>query len=395
MHSLGWALVAFSVAGDRAGCLELPPLMALCRTQFSAISRSGFRRSGLMLDCPLAGPSVYLQQTAIPRISEIHPARLRSLATLRLAQVLSMVRARTCESRRSDAIPWLVQVGFWESPFSACVPREASCCWNASGASSSVVERACTRDLLHAAGSTRYFPHHSVLRVQVVAGSCGDWLVSPSRVSPRYGADRLSEDQLQAVIAHELAHIQRLDAFVNVFQVCMETLLFYHPAVWWLNKRIRAEREHCCDDVAVSLCGNAVEYARALTLMEEWRSAPVFAMAANRGPLTDRIMRVLGLKTLGVGMRGIGLPRKPAVPQRGIRRGKRVARIWLILRRRAQIPGCRRSLNPRIRTLPLPGPRLRSRKPPAQKQRQAPARIPRPLQPPVTSMDSRMQVLPT
>ena len=74
---------------------------------------------------------------------------------------------------------------------------------------------------------------------------------------------------------------------MNVFQVCVETLLFYHPAVWWLNKRIRAEREHCCDDIAVTLCGNAVEYARALTLMEEWRSAPCLAMAANRGPLTD------------------------------------------------------------------------------------------------------------
>ncbi len=52
---------------------------------------------------------------------------------------------------------------------------------------------------------------------------------------------------------------------------------------------------------------NAVEYARALTMMEEWRSAPVFAMAVNRGPLTERIVRVLGLKTLGAGMRGIGL----------------------------------------------------------------------------------------
>jgi hypothetical protein len=117
----------------------------------------------------------------------------------------------------------------------------------------------------------------------------------------------LSEEQLESVIAHELAHIQRFDPFVNVFQVCVETLLFYHPAVWWLNKRIRAEREHCCDETAVALCGNAVEYARALTLMEEWRDAPVLAMAANRGPLTERIIRVLGLKTLGTGMRGIGL----------------------------------------------------------------------------------------
>ena len=117
----------------------------------------------------------------------------------------------------------------------------------------------------------------------------------------------LSQEQLELVVAHELAHIQRLDPFVNVFQVVVEALLFYHPAVWWLNRRIRAEREHCCDDVAISLCGNAVEYARALTLMEEWRSLPVLAMAANRGPLTERILRVLGLGTLGAGMRGIGI----------------------------------------------------------------------------------------
>ncbi len=117
----------------------------------------------------------------------------------------------------------------------------------------------------------------------------------------------LSREQLELVVAHELAHIQRLDPFVNVFQVVVESLLFYHPAVWWLNRRIRAEREHCCDDAAISLCGNALEYARALTLMEEWRSVPVLAMAANRSPLTERILRVLGLRTLGAGMRGIGI----------------------------------------------------------------------------------------
>jgi beta-lactamase regulating signal transducer with metallopeptidase domain len=141
------------------------------------------------------------------------------------------------------------------------------------------------------------------------------WLQAPAVIGwfrpivflPATALTGLSQDQLQAVIAHELAHIRRFDPFVNVFQVGVETLLFYHPAVWWLNKKIRSEREHCCDDVAVSLCGNPVEYARALTLMESWRSAPSFAMAANRGPLKERIVRVLGLKTLGAGMRGIGL----------------------------------------------------------------------------------------
>ena len=117
----------------------------------------------------------------------------------------------------------------------------------------------------------------------------------------------LSEAQLRAVVAHELAHIRRLDAFVNLFQVAVETLLFYHPAVWWLSKRIRVERENCCDDVALSVCGNPAEYARALALMEEWRVAPSFAMAANRGPLASRVARLLGLGEKGSSLRNAGV----------------------------------------------------------------------------------------
>jgi beta-lactamase regulating signal transducer with metallopeptidase domain len=105
----------------------------------------------------------------------------------------------------------------------------------------------------------------------------------------------LNEEQIGAVIAHELAHIRRFDCFVNLFQIATETLLFYHPAVWWVSQRVRAEREHCCDDEAIAICGDAVNYARALTLMEEWRKAPALMMAANRSPLAERVVRVLGL----------------------------------------------------------------------------------------------------
>jgi len=104
----------------------------------------------------------------------------------------------------------------------------------------------------------------------------------------------LTEEQIEAVIAHELAHIRRFDCFVNLFQIAAETLLFYHPAVWWVSQRIRAERENCCDDEAISVCGDPVNYARALTLMEEWRTAPALMMAANRSPLAERVVRLLG-----------------------------------------------------------------------------------------------------
>jgi beta-lactamase regulating signal transducer with metallopeptidase domain len=117
----------------------------------------------------------------------------------------------------------------------------------------------------------------------------------------------LTEEQIEAVIAHELAHIRRLDCFVNLFQIAAETLLFYHPAVWWVSQRIRAERENCCDDEAISLCGDAVNYARALTLMEEWRRAPVLMMAANRSPLAERVVRLLGWDEAAARIRVAGL----------------------------------------------------------------------------------------
>ena len=129
----------------------------------------------------------------------------------------------------------------------------------------------------------------------------------PAVFLPVSAISGLSVDQLDAIVAHELTHIRRLDAFVNLFQIAAETLLFYNPAVWWLSKRIRAERENCCDDVAIAVCGNAAAYARALASMAEWQSAPNLAMAANRGPLAARVARILGLPKSHAGVRGASL----------------------------------------------------------------------------------------
>lgn len=119
------------------------------------------------------------------------------------------------------------------------------------------------------------------------------WM-KPIVLLPASALSGLTAEQLEALLAHELAHIRRHDYLINLFQTCVETLLFYHPAVWWIGKRIRAERENCCDDLAVQICGDALSYARALTQMEQIRSeAPRLAMAANRGPLLERIQRLI------------------------------------------------------------------------------------------------------
>jgi beta-lactamase regulating signal transducer with metallopeptidase domain/sporulation protein YlmC with PRC-barrel domain len=142
--------------------------------------------------------------------------------------------------------------------------------------------------------------------VHVAAPAVVGWF-RPVVMLPVSVVTGLSEAQLRAVIAHELAHIKRFDAFLNLFQIAAESLLFYHPAVWWLSARIRAERENCCDDAAIAACGSPVDYARALTLMEEWRSVPALAMAVNRHPLAARVRRLLGLPASEPSFRTAGL----------------------------------------------------------------------------------------
>jgi HEAT repeat protein len=120
------------------------------------------------------------------------------------------------------------------------------------------------------------------------------WL-HPVILLPASALTGLTPQQLEAIIAHELAHIRRHDYLINLLQALIEALLFYHPAVWWVSRQIRQEREHCCDDLAVTVCGDARAYARALLEMEQLRAAgPHLAMAANGGSLLPRIQRLVG-----------------------------------------------------------------------------------------------------
>ncbi|MBC7921964.1 MAG: M56 family metallopeptidase, partial [Ferruginibacter sp.] len=106
----------------------------------------------------------------------------------------------------------------------------------------------------------------------------------------------LSADQLEAVLAHELAHIRRNDYLVNLLQSLVEVLFFYHPAIWWLSGCVRQEREHCCDDVALAVCGDSLTYAKALANLETLPlNTPQLAMAltGRSGLLLGRIERFM------------------------------------------------------------------------------------------------------
>jgi beta-lactamase regulating signal transducer with metallopeptidase domain len=119
------------------------------------------------------------------------------------------------------------------------------------------------------------------------------WL-KPVVLLPVTALSGLSPAQIEAILAHELAHIRRHDYLINVLQMAIETALFYHPAVWWISAQMREERENCCDDIAAQTCGDRLLYARALARMEELRHWPApLAMGAAGGPLARRIRRIL------------------------------------------------------------------------------------------------------
>jgi len=116
------------------------------------------------------------------------------------------------------------------------------------------------------------------------------WL-KPIIVLPAAALGRLTEAEIEALLAHELAHVVRRDFLANLLQTVAECVLFYHPLVWWVSARMREERELCCDDFAVAVCRDEVLYSKALLRLEELRMEP--ALAATGGRLSLRIRRLL------------------------------------------------------------------------------------------------------
>ena len=134
-----------------------------------------------------------------------------------------------------------------------------------------------------------------LVSVRIVVPTVIGWL-RPVILLPAQVVSGLTGGQLEAVLIHELAHIRRYDCLVRLIQAVVETLLFYHPAVWWVSRCIRQESEHCCDELAVDVCGDRRGYVRALARVAEFgrRKRPL-AAAVTGGRLLPRIRRIVGL----------------------------------------------------------------------------------------------------
>jgi beta-lactamase regulating signal transducer with metallopeptidase domain len=304
MHSLGWALLHFLWQGTAIAAITAVTTAVIRRPSVRYLC--ALAALGLMLLSPIA--TFFYSQQRSDDFTKSSPLAAAAWPIARGNTAASGATSVDPVSHPKDAFPWLVEA--WLVGVALLSLRSAGgllllererrrrCAIVADHLLAVCYE---LQDQLGISRAVQYC-ESAYLQAPAVIG----WF-RPMVLLPISTLTGLTDEQLRMVIAHELAHIQRLDAFVNVFQICAETLLFYHPAVWWMNKRIRAERELCCDEVAVSVCGDVVEYARVLTMMEEWRSAPALAMAANRGSLSERIAHLLRLRSSRKGSRKLGV----------------------------------------------------------------------------------------
>lgn len=289
---VGWTLVHFVWQG--AGIAALLAAARYALRKRSAQSRYVAAMAALLLMVASAGATfVYLDSGDIPAL---HPAAAGNAAVTRTGVAAQPAGARSySRDGLEEYFPVLVyiwiagvmalsvrSIGGWvvTQHWKRSNVRVAGAFWQ------ECMARLATR--LAISRKVRLW-ESAVANTPAVIG----W-IRPVVLLPASAISGLAPGQIEALLAHELAHIRRHDYLVNLLQTVIETLLFYHPAVWWVGSLMRAERENCCDDLAVAVCGDAVEYARALTELEKIRIAtPRLVMAASSGSLLERVRRLL------------------------------------------------------------------------------------------------------
>ncbi|HLP31809.1 MAG TPA: M56 family metallopeptidase, partial [Geothrix sp.] len=292
-QTLGWTLIHFLWQGAALGLAAWIALLLLRGA--SARARYGAACAGLLLMVAAPVATFFLLQVQAP--SGTAGLTLGVDAAVAAAGPVSLVQR--AKALLDPSLPWLLAgwaagvlllsfrfLGSWvrvqRLRRRSAVPVPAE--WHL------VLSRLCRELKL---SRTVRLLQSAAVEVPTALG----WL-RPVILLPACALTGLAPLQLEAILAHELAHIRRGDFLVNLIQSLVEVLLFYHPAVWWLSARIRTERELCCDDVAATLCGDPLILARALTDLEALREPHVpapnhLAMAANGGSLMHRVRHLL------------------------------------------------------------------------------------------------------
>jgi beta-lactamase regulating signal transducer with metallopeptidase domain len=297
LQTLAWVLVHFLWQGALLGLLARGGLWLL-RTrspQLRYLVACGFLLA--MALSPLATFSALRPESLAQGIS-VESAPARTVTTELVPALASVADRISLRETLRPALPWalaawmagvallslrLLGGWFWLLRLRGRLAEPAGACWQMG------VDALARRMKLKE--RVRMLRSWAVDAPMVVG-----WL-KPVILVPAAAFTGLSPEALEAILAHELAHVRRHDYLVNLVQSAVEVLLFYHPAVWWVSSQIRQERELCCDDAAVALCGDPILYARALTSLEQLRRPlepePHLALAAHGGNLMHRIKRLI------------------------------------------------------------------------------------------------------
>ncbi len=327
VEALGWSLLHFLWQGAAAAVLLALALLLLrkrsAQSRYAAactvlfIAAGGFcgtvalhwPESAASHHRPLEAPTAFvppqIQTSASAPLPTIQPPMAETAAPAPLAvqptpplpPTLTPETPLTFTQRLRAALPWCV--GVWALGVAAFSLRflagwRAIRRWKSTAAP--VAEASWQKRFASLCALLRVSRPVSLLSSAAVAVPMVVGWLKPVVLVPASLFSGLSAAELEAILAHELAHVRRHDYLVNLLQNLAETLFFYHPAIWWISCRIRQERENCCDDLAAAACGGALGYARALTALEEMRGAsPTLAVSASGGSLLQRIRRIVGL----------------------------------------------------------------------------------------------------
>ena len=302
MQATGWTLIHFVWQG---GLLALATAVGLrlCRRR-SSEARYAIACAGLaaMLAAPVVTAAfVRTPDSALVSRGKVLPAVPGSEAVVTVPRsptddVSSPANAAATGAFRLDAVLPFVVWG-WLAGVTALLARFAGGCWRVHrlrvAALAETVSQWQSASERLAVRLRLDVPFRVVESGLVDAPGVVGW-IRPVILLPVAILANLTPVQIEAILAHELAHIRRRDYAVNLLQTVAETLLFYHPAVWWVSARVREEREHCCDDAAVEVVGEPAAYAQALADLAAWRSRETaLAVGATDGSLLARIRRLL------------------------------------------------------------------------------------------------------
>jgi len=318
VSTLGWALIHFLWQGTLVGMAVAIALMLLRNARPQARYAVGCAALALCLALPIFGIWRGLRaETSIADVSVTAALATNAATAAAAVDPVFVATSASWQSILQGQLPWIVAL--WSIGAGLLALRMAmGMMWvgrvgrSRSGASNAHWQA--QLDRLAAA-----FGMHREIRLRVVAGSNGLGIDSPVAARwwrpmvlvPAALIARMPSDLLEALLAHELAHIKRHDYLINLIQSAIEALLFYHPVVWWLSKQIRIEREQIADDLAAQALGEPRRLALALQQLDLIQQDMIqqdliqrdrlqdgfpnaqFALAANGGNLMSRIQRLI------------------------------------------------------------------------------------------------------